>query len=171
MELDLHMQLGLTPAALEAAIMRGQERAVVEIAELLREHAVARFDSATGPDGTPWDPLDPDTKSPTGQIGVRTGTLRGSITATPTSPTEGVRRAEVHVGAWYAGFFQGARPIIPVVWDRAFTRSGRRSRRRRVESVSLPDDVLARISAIVTRHVDASIEGARREAESRPTEV
>lgn len=160
------LSVGFTPAMLAAAIQRGHERAMVEIAAELLRVAQSTIDTGIDPWGDPWTPHDPDTKP--GRLGYRTGNLRASLVATPTQPTAGVTRAEVRATAPYASFFHAKRPILPLTYDRGFTARGRRSRRR-TNTVDLPPALLAKLVEIDVRHVRASIEEARNAA--RPTEV
>lgn len=168
LDLQPTLKIGLRPEGLAAAVQRGHESAVVEIAALLLELALKTIDTGIDPWGQPWAPHDPDTRSPTGRIGFRTGALRASLVASPTAPTPGVTRAEVRSTLYYAEFFQGPRPILALSYDRGFTARGRRSRRR-VQSVDLPPDVQARCLEIDQRHVTQAVEAAR--AAAVPTEV
>ncbi len=168
--LNLTLAIGLTPEALGAAIQRGHERAMVEIAAELLRAARATIETGVDPWGEPWAPHDPDTRSPTGRIGYRTGALLASLVATPTEPTPGLTRAEVTSTLPYAPYFQGRRPILPLTFDRGFTARGRRSARRE-ERVDMPPAMLAKLIEIDERHVMASVEEARAAANARPTEV
>jgi len=162
-DLAVTFEINLTPEAIEAAVQRGHERAVVEIGQLLASVARRTISTGVDPWGEAWAPLDPDSQP--GQLGVRTGAMLASIYSTPTEPTAGVTRAEVNVGAWYAKFFQGKRPILPLTYDRGFTARGRRSRSRR-DSVDMPPDLLAQCIEIDLHHVQTSIDQARAAARS-----
>lgn len=167
-DLRTTLSVSLTPEAIAQAVQLGHELAAVEIAQVLLAAARRCVETGTDPWGAPWAPLDPDTRSPTWRVGVRTGALLASITATPTAHTPGVTRAEVQVGASYAQYFQGRRPILPLAFDRGFTARGRRSARR-VETVDMPAALLAQCVEIDKRHVAAQIEAARTRASASPT--
>lgn len=169
-DLQVTLSIGLTPEQVTQAVQLGHELAAVEIAQVLLAAARRCVETGTDPWGAPWAPLDPDTRSPTGRVGVRTGALLASITATPTAHTPGVTRAEVQVGAPYAQYFQGRRPILPLAFDRGYTARGRRSRRR-VESVDMPPELLQQCVEIDRRHVTEQIEAARQRASQSPTVI
>lgn len=167
LDLSLRLSVGLTPAMIEAAVQSGHETAIVEIADVLLEAARQTILTGIDPYGEAWKPHDKDTRSPTGQIGVRSGAMLASLFAV-TEVSPGVIRAEVSIGAEYSKYFQGQRAILPLAYDRGFTARGRRSRRR-VQTVDLPPALLEQCIAIDLRHVTAAIEEARRTAQ--PVEV
>ena len=148
----------LTEEALTRAVQLGHERAAVEVAAYLLTLARRTFETGVDPWGRSWAPLDADTRSPTGRLGVRTGELLASLTATPTAPTPGVTRAEVRVGAPYASFFQRVRPILPL----AFSPDGD-------GGVDMPSEVRSRCGEIHREHVARAIQEAQQAA--RPTQI
>lgn len=155
----------LTPAAIAAAVQRGHERAMPEIGQLLADAARRTIDTGIDPWGEAWAPLDPDTKTKVGRVGFRTGAMYASIGHTPTAPTAGVTRAEVTVGATYAKYFQGARSILPLSFERKTNARGRRLKSR-AEKVDLPPALLEQCVAIDFRLVQESIEEARATTEA-----
>lgn len=162
----VHVDLGLLPEELAAAVQRGHERAVVEIAAWLKARVIECINTGTDPWGEAWAPLDPDTRSPTGRIGVRSGAMLASITATPEAPTSGVTTAEVHIGAQYSAYFQGSRALLPLVWQRRVNDRGRRLKSRTARG-DMPEAWTQAIVAIDERHVMASIEEAAGVARAR----
>lgn len=153
----------LTPAAIAAAVQRGHERAMPEIGQLLADAARRTIDTGIDPWGEAWAPLDPDTKNKVGRVGYRSGAMYASIGHTPTVPTAGVTRAEVTVGATYARYFQGARAILPLSYERRVNARGRRLKSR-ADKVELPPALLTECIEIDLRHVQESIAEARTES-------
>lgn len=150
--------VSLTEEALARAVQLGHERAAVEVAALLLAEARRTIETGTDPYGRPWAPLDPDTRSPTGQVGLRTGELLASITAIPAVHTPGVTRAEVRVGVPYASHFQRRRPILPL----AFGPDGD-------GGAQLPDAIRARCAEIHREHVARAV--AEAQQSSRHTQI
>lgn len=148
----------LTEETLTRAIQLGHERAAVEVAALLLAAARRTFETGTDPWGRAWAPLDADTRSPTGRMGVRSGELLASLTASPTVPTPGVVRAEVRVGAPYASFFQRTRPILPL----SFGPDGD-------GGVDLPGDLRSQCAELHRQHVARAVAEAQQAA--RPTQI
>lgn len=167
--LQLHMDPGLTPEELEQAIQRGHESAVVEIAEWLKQRVLECIANGVDPWGDPWEPLDPDTRSPTGRAGFRTGAMYGSVTATPTQATQGVVTATVTVGATYAAFFSARRQLVPLVWDRKVNARGRRLKSRALRH-EMPEAWTQHCLEVDARHTLAAIEEAGRVALARQQE-
>jgi hypothetical protein len=165
LDIRMDLRLGFSAEALAAAVQRGHESAVVEIAEYLRVKAVECIQAGVDPWGEPWEPFDPDTRSPTGKLGVRTGAMLASITASPTTPTAGVVRAEVKVGAAYASFFGSRRPILPIVYDRNTNARGRRLKSRSLQA-DIPEAWMTECAAIDSRHVQAAIDAMSANAQS-----